>query len=653
MFRALTMMTKINGAYVKLTPGDASVAQLWRHAHWATTFRALGDVLHLNQDMAQPQHTRNEAHSGKYCFEFACAAGHTSVYEKYINTRALGGESFNSLAPFKVPLRINSQPLALAGYPVPTFGKYTEYWATAPGSPLQEGKGLAEFSNRSFFTAKMNLGEPKNVFPLPSRDPTQYTVIEETPTRWDGSSGDAMTPVKVLYGTVKDSLEDRLYMSVPLSTSGVWDQFLVKKSSTPKYSLNRLNYDAMADMLLPRAVAYSAGLINFFFRGRLEISLPDEGVFAVSDHSTKEGFKTLRTKLKNTTSSFNDASGTSQPQAMSGGTFFAVIRYHADRKYVNDISTIVGYSPCDEDFQVLNASNPAASTDCRDGVEQIVVSKPLGGESLGVGEERTFKFDFGDSPIPLGITDVILQVVYRGPLGSETDAVAVGTMDIPEPTYFAYHNASDYIHIAGHVYTRAEINNNPALLALVQPQYCVDYTQSPARLRDVCFAEFDVDVDLSFEDVTNLLVHATQVKPRHFFRFVYLTAEDAFDASFAKAKPRLRAIVRRHAPPAATAALGVEKAALNQQGTCLPLDPFQVPPRHAQLIVASPNTIGYRVDPFRRIRGVDGWFSTSCVVNGDDSQPGTPDDRNDMMDALDPDTDEMDPVPVTITSVYQ
>ena len=32
-----------------------------RNKYWATTFRALGDVVHLLQDMAQPQHTRNLA----------------------------------------------------------------------------------------------------------------------------------------------------------------------------------------------------------------------------------------------------------------------------------------------------------------------------------------------------------------------------------------------------------------------------------------------------------------------------------------------------------------------------------------------------------------------------------------------------------------
>ncbi|OGI68354.1 MAG: hypothetical protein A2W18_01170 [Candidatus Muproteobacteria bacterium RBG_16_60_9] len=37
-----------------------------RNKYWATTFRALGDVVHLVQDMGQPQHTRNDPHAGKF-----------------------------------------------------------------------------------------------------------------------------------------------------------------------------------------------------------------------------------------------------------------------------------------------------------------------------------------------------------------------------------------------------------------------------------------------------------------------------------------------------------------------------------------------------------------------------------------------------------
>ncbi|MFZ5619391.1 MAG: hypothetical protein ACOY5W_00025 [Pseudomonadota bacterium] len=64
MFRALTGMDKAGskaigaGGSTPTTPADKEAV---RKAYWATTFRALGNLAHLVEDMAQPQHTR-----GKY-----------------------------------------------------------------------------------------------------------------------------------------------------------------------------------------------------------------------------------------------------------------------------------------------------------------------------------------------------------------------------------------------------------------------------------------------------------------------------------------------------------------------------------------------------------------------------------------------------------
>ena len=63
MWRALTM-TKLlpNGTLETILPGGnnfgAAAHEAERKAYWATTFRAIGDVVHLVQDLAQPQHTR-------------------------------------------------------------------------------------------------------------------------------------------------------------------------------------------------------------------------------------------------------------------------------------------------------------------------------------------------------------------------------------------------------------------------------------------------------------------------------------------------------------------------------------------------------------------------------------------------------------------
>ena len=95
MFRALTGMSGSGsraigaGGSEPTTPADKESV---RKAYWATTFRALGDIVHLIQDMAQPQHTRNDPHAGKGYEGDAGPLGHKSHYEAYIVSRAVQGE---------------------------------------------------------------------------------------------------------------------------------------------------------------------------------------------------------------------------------------------------------------------------------------------------------------------------------------------------------------------------------------------------------------------------------------------------------------------------------------------------------------------------------------------------------------------------------
>ena len=121
MFRALTLKSidssgnltdlskgvDINGNLVDLQAiAPASTMQATRQAYWATTFRALGDILHLNQDMAQPQHTRNEPHSG-----LRGSYGETSFIEKYLDARARLERTFKIGLLFKTTVSIAIRPL--------------------------------------------------------------------------------------------------------------------------------------------------------------------------------------------------------------------------------------------------------------------------------------------------------------------------------------------------------------------------------------------------------------------------------------------------------------------------------------------------------------------------------------------------------------
>ena len=93
-------------------------------------------------------------------------------------------------------------------------------------------------------------------------------------------------------------------------------------------------------------------------------------------------------------------------------------------------------------------------------------------------------------------------------------------------------------------------------------------------------------------------------------------------------------------------------SALQRQPGRFPHDPFVLAPRHSHLSVISANQISYRVDRFGSLRGVNGWYSAACVVNGDESAPGTPDDRVEVMTPLVPLSEEVMPYALTIMPEY-
>ena len=159
MYRALTGLDK-GGNQVATTETD-------RKTYWATTFRAVGDILHLNQDMAQPQHTRNDPHSGVPGF------GHKSVYEAYIDARA-SGQTFYSVPGAQAPL----SGLVYTGYQIPVFARYSDFWSTNPGNGSVNGAGLADYSNSSFFSAGTNLGN--NNYVSPSNNSAAYAKVAAT-----------------------------------------------------------------------------------------------------------------------------------------------------------------------------------------------------------------------------------------------------------------------------------------------------------------------------------------------------------------------------------------------------------------------------------------------------------------------------------------
>lgn len=215
-----------------------------------------------------------------------------------------------------------------------------------------------------------------------------------------------------------------------------------------------------AQLLIPRVVGYSAGLLNYFFRGSLEISAPSTYVYSITDGSQTpyidiatgnqhQQFTRIKAKIKNTTLNENVGAGILQ----------AVARYKIIPDYAPDLSN---YPP---DGIVMVGDGTTAHPG-----EQYFysVSAPRTIPSLDSVTPADFTFDFSGSPIPAGITDLTLQVVFKGTLGNETDsAIAVGMKDLMEPTHLAFWNLSDMFSLNYHLYTADQIKTDPTLAAQV------------------------------------------------------------------------------------------------------------------------------------------------------------------------------------------
>jgi hypothetical protein len=211
------------------------------------TFFALGHVIHLIQDVAQPQHTRRDVHP-----PFTRRA---SFIEAYLDR--------------------NVTDFALGGAVVPAIAHPRELWTTS------DGAGLADYTNASFVSAGTNFtdlrdGATGEGYPKPALSLALQGSIDPSMACRDGAAAPAS--LTVFGNQIVDRLTGETDLNPSMTTHSVFDQRLIERGEAPVFALNCFNIDAQADRLLPRAVAYSAALLRYFFRGQLAVEVTDAGV---------------------------------------------------------------------------------------------------------------------------------------------------------------------------------------------------------------------------------------------------------------------------------------------------------------------------------------------------------------------------------------
>jgi hypothetical protein len=459
----------------------------------------------LLQDGASPQHVRNDPHSGTNTQEQQAFEGYTNarVLKQTSNDAGLYVRGFYS-PPFTQTL----PPIELGNYPVPKFATPVRFYTTrlkgdGPAVPPDNRYGIMDYANRSFFTGGTLPGMSGNTFqspPSPIDSAHGYTQSQTDcflSAATGGNTGLHTLKCTHYMHSVLDNHVAPGYIDVlPAASPAFTAPPLAAESAfrftkdvfggivqLPQYTVGLEELDTMANLGVPRAIGYSAGLLNYFFRGQLTLTSAPDKVVGVLNQGAKHtmnaqgypcvgtattdgcaifGFQSVRVNVKNTTPQITESgTGTVIPQNLSatavgsvtdpafhGPYLVAVAKYHRNTCYKPDLSG--------ERQQSYSVAIPTIEPTCtagqvvRTAYQEISVSKSAAVTAavLNGTTASEVHFDFSSDPIPVNATDLFIQVVYRGPmgdatLGQEADAIAVGTLDVREPTFASFWNNTD------------------------------------------------------------------------------------------------------------------------------------------------------------------------------------------------------------------
>jgi hypothetical protein len=344
-----------------------------RSEYFDALFRNLGQVIHHIQDMAQPQHVRDDIHLEYFGFD-------DDGYEAFTQKRLEDPHDRLSCPPY---------PTVNGKDDVNFLTTARSFWHTRD-SDRPEGMGLAEFTNANFVSEDTNFG--KSIYPSPSMEDARKREMS-----WDEvkaaftAVGDPL-PVQCTdtkpctMGFVETPVADRYRLRAEPSvnrrtaTYSIFDQDLDARGQPVVYSLNTLNFRAAHDFLIPRAVAYSAGLINYFFRGRL----------------AADGAEVTETGVRLYVRNAIDPSATpawKDESLNAGGRLVLVCEYDDAQGTQRHIRSNV-----------------------------VALSETLAPETTS---RALFSFTFTDS-VPTDASRMKYRLVYRGKLGQEEDGIAIG-----------------------------------------------------------------------------------------------------------------------------------------------------------------------------------------------------------------------------------
>lgn len=226
--------------------GLTSVTKAERDENLGKAFYSLGRIAHLLQDMAVPAHVRNDLHFVIYMPPFYV---NKDLFERFWQ---------------------NSSTLPSAQGDPLSFSLLSDFWdgdlANVDYLNPDRGNGLAEFTNRHFLSQDTNFDDG-TLFFYPNRwEPAceSYTMVE-------APRGEAIE-VDYYRCTYPDHTDNRTFTIQHMTANSIFDFELGRKTLLRErvFSLNNRCFEDYGNILIPKAIRYTAGLFDYFFRGSFE-----------------------------------------------------------------------------------------------------------------------------------------------------------------------------------------------------------------------------------------------------------------------------------------------------------------------------------------------------------------------------------------------
>lgn len=250
---------------------EVALAKEDRDAYFAQTFRGLGHQMHLIEDIAQPDHVRNDSHIVDSLFE-------RNLYGSYY-LEAWASKNptvINSLAANPVLPSVSFDTVHDGLVPITQLIDTDQYDGSSPSTSLSQG--LAEYTNANYFSddtifaAEIYSAGDEHYFPYPKRSSTDLdayisgTKLPETIIDEDGNEYTNTWISKVADGETIDHFIASGYLTD--LTYYIFGEGSLYYST---FYRDEKCHEDYATLLIPKAIGYSAGLLNYFFRGELEV----------------------------------------------------------------------------------------------------------------------------------------------------------------------------------------------------------------------------------------------------------------------------------------------------------------------------------------------------------------------------------------------